>query len=67
MYDYTAFADFVGTSMKATYGPFFSEPKHKEAFNQMVDAKVKLNKQLFEGVRDFTNELGKAYAKSSTT
>ena len=66
MYDYTTFADFVGSSLKATYGPFFSEAKHKEAFNQLVDAKVNLNKQMFEGLRDFTNEVGKAYTKSTT-
>lgn len=48
MIEYPYYADLVGSSVKSMFGAFIKDADHKSAFNNMIDAKVKLNKDVYE-------------------
>lgn len=56
MFDYNNFADMVGTSVKTMWGPLLPEKQHRDAFNTMIDAKVALNKGIYNASKDFVAE-----------
>lgn len=60
MFDYTNFADMVGSSVKSMWGPLLPEKAHRDAFNSMVDAKVALNKSIYTASKDFIDSLNEA-------
>lgn len=53
MFEYPYFADMVGTTVKSMFGAMITETEHKAVFNQMVDAKVKLNKDMYEASKSW--------------
>ena len=53
MFEYPAYADIVGTTVKTMFGPFLTEKQHKDTFNSLVDAKVELNKSMYEASKQF--------------
>lgn len=64
MFEYPAYADLVGSSMKTMFGPFLTEKQHKDAFNSMVDAKVELNKSMYEASKQFVESMTKLSTNS---
>ena len=60
MFDYNSFADMVGTSVKAMWSPLLPEKAHRDAFNNMVDAKVALNKGIYNASKDYATEVSNA-------
>jgi len=60
MFDYTNFADMVGSSVKSMWGPLLPEKAHRDAFNSMVDAKVALNKSIYTASKSFVESLTEA-------
>ena len=65
MFDYNSFADMVGTSVKAMWSPLLPEKAHREAFNTFVDAKVALNKGIYNASKDFATEVSNALNTAS--
>jgi hypothetical protein len=62
MFDYPNFADLVGSTLKTMWSPMLPEKAHRDAFNSFVDAKVTLNKSIYEANKSFVekfNELAK--------
>ena len=65
MYDYQSFANVIGHSIKSTYGPFFGDNKaQRQQFEDLIDAKVKLNKEIFSSTQDFVTSVGKVWPTS---
>lgn len=60
MLQYPQFADLVGSYYKTMFGPFIVEKAHRDAFNDMIDAKVKLNKDIYEASKSWTESLQNA-------
>lgn len=60
MFQYPQFADLVGSSYKTMFGPFLTEKAHREAFESMIDAKVKLNKDVYEASKAWVESVTKA-------
>jgi len=60
MFQYPQFADLVGSSYKTMFGPFLTEKAHREAFESMIDAKVKLNKDFYEASKAWVESVTKA-------
>lgn len=61
MFDYPNFADMVGTTVKTMWAPMLPEAAHREAFNALVDAKVALNKNIYEANKSFVEKFNEAY------
>lgn len=60
MFDYPNFADMVGTTVKTMWAPLLPEAAHREAFNTLVDAKVALNKNIYEANKNFVEKFSDA-------
>lgn len=61
MFDYPTYADMVGSTMKTFFGPLMPEKQHRDAFNSFVDAKVELNKGIYEANKSFVEKFNDAY------
>ena len=61
MFDYPTYADMIGSTMKSVWGPFMPEKAHRDAFNSFVDAKVELNKSVYEANKNFVEKFNEAY------
>ena len=57
MIEYPYFADLVGSSVKSMFGAMIKETEHKATFNNMVDAKVKLNKDMYEASKSWMESM----------
>lgn len=66
MFDYNTYADMVGSSVKSMWGALLPEKDHRDAFNSMVDAKVALNKSIYNASKSFVESVTEA-SKSFTT
>lgn len=64
MFEYPTYADMVGTTVKTMFGPFLTEKQHKDAFNSLVDAKVELNKSMYEATKQFVETTTKMATNS---
>ena len=60
MFDYPNFADMVGTTVKTMWAPLLPEAAHRDAFNTLVDAKVALNKNIYEANKNFVEKFSDA-------
>lgn len=58
--EYPQYADMVGSTMKTMFGAFLPEQGQKETFNNMIDAKVALNKGIYESSKGFIESMNKA-------
>lgn len=67
MLQYPQFADLVGSYYKTMFGPFIVEKAHRDAFNDMIDAKVKLNKDVYEASKTWTESLQNASKSFAVT
>jgi hypothetical protein len=56
MIEYPYYADLVGSSVKSMFGAFIKDADHKSAFNNMIDAKVKLNKDMYEASKSWMDK-----------
>lgn len=61
MFYYPNFADMIGTTVKTMWAPMLPEKQHREAFNSLIDAKVELNKSIYEANKNFVEKLNDAY------
>ena len=59
MFQYPQYADLVGSTYKTMFGPFIAEKAHRDAFDSMIDAKVKLNKDLYEASKVWFESMNK--------
>lgn len=57
MLDYTNFADMVGSTLKTMWAPMLPEKAHRDAFNELIDAKVALNKNIYNASKDYVTKL----------
>ena len=64
MFDYPNFADMVGTTVKTMWAPLLPEAAYRDAFNTLVDAKVNLNKSIYEANKSFVEKLNSVYNAS---
>jgi len=60
MMEYPQYADMMGSTVKTMFGVFFPEKSQKDMFNTMVDAKVALNKGIYESSKRFIESMNKA-------
>lgn len=60
MYDYTNFADMVGSTLKTMWAPMLPEKAHRDAFNDLIDAKVALNKNIYTASKDYVTKISTA-------
>ena len=56
MFDYPSYADLVGSTLKTMWAPMLPEAAHRDAFNTFVDAKVALNKNIYEANKAFVEK-----------
>lgn len=61
MFDYPNYADLVATTVKSMWAPMLPEKAHRDAFNALVDAKVALNKDIYEASKTFVEKFNEAY------
>ncbi len=64
MFDYPSYADMIASTMKTMWAPMLPEKKHRDAFNSFVDAKVALNKSIYEANKAFVEQLNSVYKVS---
>lgn len=64
MFDYPSYADLVGSTLKTMWAPMLPEATHRDAFNTLVDAKVNLNKSIYEANKNFVEKLNSVYSAS---
>ncbi len=57
MFDYPSYADLVGSTLKTMWAPMLPEAAHRDAFNTLVDAKVALNKNIYEANKSFVTAI----------
>jgi hypothetical protein len=67
MIEYPYFADLVGSSVKSMFGAMIKETEHKATFNNMVDAKVKLNKDIYEASKAWMESMQDVAKKTTNT
>lgn len=60
MFDYPNFADMIGTTVKTMWAPMIPEKAHRDTFNSLVDAKVALNKSIYEANKNFVETMNEA-------
>ena len=65
MFDYPSYADLVGSTLKTMWAPLMPEKAHRDAFNTFVDAKVTLNKNLYEANKSFVEKINETYKTAS--
>lgn len=65
MFDYPSYADLVGSTLKTMWAPMLPEKAHRDAFNTLVDAKVTLNKSIYEANKAFVEKFNES-VKSAT-
>jgi hypothetical protein len=65
MFDYPAYADLVGTTLKTMWAPMLPEKAHRDAFNTFVDAKVTLNKSIYEANKTFVEKFNESVKSAS--
>lgn len=65
MFDYPSFADLIGSTLKTMWAPMLPEAAHRTAFNTLVDAKVNLNKSVYEANKTFVEKLSETYKSAS--
>lgn len=65
MFDYPSFADLVGSTLKTMWSPMLPEAAHRDAFNSFVDAKVSLNKSIYEANKTFVEKMNTSYKAAS--
>lgn len=61
MFDYPSYADMIGTTLKTMWAPMLPEKQHRDTFNAFVDAKVSLNKSIYEANKSFVEKLNDTY------
>jgi len=64
MFDYPSYADLIGSTLKTMWAPMLPEATHRDAFNTLVDAKVNLNKSIYEANKSFVEQLNSVYKVS---
>lgn len=57
MFDYPSYADMIGTTLKTMWAPMLPEKQHRDTFNAFVDAKVALNKNIYEANKSFISSI----------
>jgi len=67
MIEYPYYADLVGSSVKSMFGAFIKDADHKVAFNNMIDAKVKLNKDMYEASKSWIESMQDVAKKATDT
>lgn len=65
MLDYPSYADMIGTTLKTMWAPMLPEKQHRDTFNTFVDAKVELNKSIYEANKSFVEKFNEAYKNVS--
>lgn len=61
MFDYPSYADMIASTMKTMWAPMLPEKQHRDAFNALVDAKVALNKNIYEANKNFVEKLNDTF------
>lgn len=59
MFEYPYFADAVGATVKSMFGAMITETEHKANFNKLIDAKVQLNKDIYEASKNWLDSMQK--------
>lgn len=57
MFDYPTYANMIGTTLKTMWAPMLPEKQHRDTFNSFIDAKVSLNKNIYEANKDFLEKM----------
>lgn len=65
MFDYPSYADLVGSTLKTMWAPMLPEATHRDAFNALIDAKVTLNKNIYEANKTFIEKFSEAVKTAS--
>lgn len=65
MFDYPSYADLVGSTLKTMWAPMLPEAAHRDAFNSFVDAKVGLNKDIYEANKTFVEKFSNVVKSAS--
>jgi hypothetical protein len=65
MFDYPSYADMIGTTLKTMWAPMLPEKQHRDTFNTFVDAKVELNKSMYEASKGFIEKINEAVKVTS--
>lgn len=65
MFDYPSYADLIGSTLKTMWAPMLPEATHRNAFNTLVDAKVALNKNIYEANKAFVEKFSEAVKATS--
>lgn len=61
MFDYPSYADMIASTLKTMWAPMLPEKQHRDTFNSLVDAKVALNKSIYEANKSFVEKLNETY------
>lgn len=61
MFDYPSYADMIASTLKTMWAPMLPEKQHRDTFNSFVDAKVSLNKSIYEANKAFVEQLSNTY------
>ena len=61
MFDYPSYADMIASTVKTMWAPMLPEKAHRDTFNSLVDAKVALNKSMYEASKDFIEKINETY------
>ncbi len=65
MFDYPSYADMIASTVKTMWAPMLPEKAHRDTFNALVDAKVDLNKSIYEANKTFVEKLNETYKATS--
>ena len=60
MFDYPTYADMVGSTLKTMWAPMLPEKQYRDAFNSFVDAKVALNKDVYNATKSYVESVSKS-------
>ena len=61
MFEYPTYADMIATTVKTLWAPMLPEKQHRDMFNSLVDAKVALNKSIYEANKSYIEKLNDTY------
>jgi hypothetical protein len=64
MFDYPSYADMIGSTLKTMWSPLLPEKQYRDTFNAFIDAKVDLNKSIYEANKSFVEKVNEAYKNS---
>lgn len=65
MFDYPSYADMIASTLKTMWAPMLPEKQHRDTFNSFVDAKVALNKSIYEANKIFVEKFSEVVKTAS--